>query len=78
MKKGVIMHKEEKEDRHGMVIGGIIVLGIGVLFLLSNLDVIPNIGKMWPLILVVVGLALLIGAVVKREPKKPDSSSGLQ
>jgi hypothetical protein len=72
------MYNKEKEDRHGMVIGGIIVLGIGVLFLLSNLDVIPNIGKMWPLILVVVGLALLIGAVVKREPKKPDTSSGLQ
>jgi uncharacterized membrane protein HdeD (DUF308 family) len=72
------MHKEEKnEDRHGMVIGGIIVLGIGILFLLSNLDVIPHIGKMWPLILVVVGIALLIGAVIKREPKKSDKSSEL-
>jgi hypothetical protein len=68
------MHKEEKEDRHGMVIGGIIVLGVGVLFLLSNLDIIPDIGKMWPLILVVVGIALLIGAVIKREPKKADKS----
>jgi uncharacterized membrane protein HdeD (DUF308 family) len=68
------MHNKEKEDRHGMVIGGIIVLGIGVLFLLSNLDIIPDIGKMWPIILVVVGFALLIGAVIKREPKKPDTS----
>jgi uncharacterized membrane protein HdeD (DUF308 family) len=72
------MHKEEKEDRHGMVIGGIIVLGIGILFLLSNLDIIPHIGIMWPLILVVVGFALLIGAVVKREPKKPDKTSESQ
>ena len=69
------MHKEEKDDRHGMVIGGIIVLGIGVFFLLSNLDIIPDVGKMWPLILVVVGIALLIGAVIKREPKKSDKSS---
>lgn len=70
------MDKEkEKEDRHGMVIGGIIVLGIGILFLLSNLDIIPHIGKMWPLILVVVGLALLIGAVIKREPKKENRTS---
>jgi hypothetical protein len=68
------MEKEEKEDRHGMVMGGIIVLGIGVLFLLSNLDIIPDIGKMWPLILVVVGIALLIGAVIKREPKKANKS----
>jgi hypothetical protein len=67
--------EKEKEDRHGMVIGGIIVLGIGMLFLLSNLDIIPDIGKMWPLILVVVGIALLIGAVIKREPKKKDITS---
>lgn len=71
------MRKEEKEDRHGMAIGGIIVLGIGILFLLSNLDIIPDIGKTWPLILVVVGIALLIGAVIKRESKKVDKSSEL-
>jgi len=73
------MEKEkEKEDRHGMVIGGIIVLGIGVIFLLSNLDIIPHVGKMWPLILVVVGIALLIGAVIKREQKKSDKTSESQ
>ncbi|MFQ6032398.1 MAG: LiaI-LiaF-like domain-containing protein [Candidatus Zixiibacteriota bacterium] len=71
------MHKEEeKEDRHGMVIGGIIVLGIGIVFLLSNLNIIPHIGRMWPLILVVVGIALLMGAIVKKEPKKEDRTSG--
>jgi uncharacterized membrane protein HdeD (DUF308 family) len=65
------MHKEEeKEDRHGMVIGGIIVLGIGIVFLLSNLDIIPHVGRMWPLILVVVGIALLIGAIVKKRTEE--------
>jgi len=56
-----------KDDRSGRVIGGLIVLGLGVIFLLSELDVIPDLGKMWPLILVVIGIALLAGAVVKRE-----------
>jgi uncharacterized membrane protein HdeD (DUF308 family) len=71
------MHKEEeKEDRHGMVIGGIIVLGIGIIFLLSNLHILPHVGTMWPLILVVVGIALLIGAIVKKESKKEDKTSG--
>ncbi|KPL03499.1 MAG: hypothetical protein AMJ73_06740 [candidate division Zixibacteria bacterium SM1_73] len=70
--------EEEKEDRHGMVIGGIIVLGIGILFLLSNLDIIPHIGEMWPLILVVVGIALLIGAAFKKEPKKKGKTSEAQ
>ena len=69
------MHKEEeKEGRHGMVIGGIIVLGIGVVFLLGNLRIIPDVGEMWPLILVVVGIALLVGAAFKKEPKKEDKT----
>ena len=63
-------HKNEKEDRHGMVIGGLIVLGLGVVFLLANLEIIPDFGTMWPLMLVVVGIALLIGAVVKKEKKE--------
>jgi len=63
-------HQDEKDDRHGMVIGGLIVLGLGVVFLLSNLDIIPDFGTMWPLVFVVVGIALLVGAVVKKETKK--------
>lgn len=60
---------DNKETRHGMVIGGLIVLGLGVVFLLANLEIIPDFGTMWPLILVVVGIALLIGAAVKKEKK---------
>ena len=67
--------EEEKEGRHGMVIGGVIVLGIGVVFLLGNLRIIPDVGEMWPLILVVVGIALLVGAAFKKEPKKEDKTS---
>jgi len=63
-------HQHEKDDRHGMVIGGLIVLGLGVVFLLSNLDIIPDFGTMWPLVLVVIGIALLVGVVVKKEAKK--------
>jgi hypothetical protein len=59
-------HKE-KEDRRGLVIGGLIVLGIGLVFLLGNLGVIPDISATWPLILVVVGVALLIGTVIKKD-----------
>lgn len=67
-------HKEKEDDRRGMIIGGLIVLGIGLVFLLGNLGVIPHVGETWPLILVVVGVALLIGAIVKKEPKGKDKS----
>lgn len=65
-------HHKEKDDRHGMAIGGMIVLGLGVVFLLSNLRIIPDFGTMWPLTLVVVGIALLVGAVIKKERKKEE------
>ncbi len=58
--------RKHRDDR-GKLVGGIIVLGIGLVFLLSNLDVIPNIGKTWPLILIVIGLALLAGAISRRD-----------
>ena len=64
--------QDKKEDRHGMLIGGLIVLGLGVIFLLSNLEIIPDFSTMWPLVLVVIGIALLVGAVVKKERKEED------
>jgi len=65
------MHnQDEKDNRHGMVIGGLIVLGLGVVFLLANLNIIPDLSTIWPLVLVVIGIALLVGAVVKKETKK--------
>jgi hypothetical protein len=44
-------------------IAAIILIALGVLFLLSNLGLIPRLGPLlhqwWPLILVAVGIALL-------------------
>lgn len=54
-----------ENDRRGMIIGGLITLGIGLVFLLSNLRIIPSIGDMWPLIPMAVGVALLVGALLK-------------
>jgi len=64
-------HKDD-EDRRGMLIGGFIVLGAGTIFLLSNLRIIPDIGEMWPLLPIVVGIALIIGSFMKG--KKSDDS----
>ena len=44
-----------RQELHGMRVGGLIVTGVGVFFLLENLDLIPNVGKMWPVIPIIVG-----------------------
>ena len=50
--------------RSRSIVGPVILIVLGLLFLLSNLDLIPHIGRLlvtwWPLILIIVGVCLLI------------------
>ncbi len=59
--------REEKVDneRSGMLVGGLIVFGVGLLFLLRNFGIIPDIGEMWPVFPIIVGLAMIIGSFRK-------------
>lgn len=50
----------------GQIQGGIIVLGVGIIFLLSNLGYIPGIGRMWPLLPIIVGVAIILGGLMSR------------
>jgi uncharacterized membrane protein HdeD (DUF308 family) len=78
VEKGGAMNQPcEKDDRHGMIIGGIIVLGLGVVFLLSNLEIIPHFWEMWPLFLVVIGVALIAGALTKKKKEQEGERQGV-
>jgi len=58
-----------EDDARGMMIGGLIVLGVGLLFLLRNLNLIPDFDIVWPIFPIIVGLALIIAALAKgRKP----------
>ena len=50
--------------RSRSIVGPVILIVIGFLFLLSNLGWIPHIGRLlatwWPLILIIVGVSMLI------------------
>ena len=65
MEGALVMGEKYRDDRRGLLIGGLITLGIGVVFMLVNLDVIPNIGKMWPIFPIIVGIALIISSVLR-------------
>jgi len=45
-------------------VGAIILIVLGALFLLSNLNILPRLGPLfaqwWPLILIVVGVTMLL------------------
>jgi len=58
---------KKHDDRSGLLIGGTILIGIGLLFLLINLDILPNMGKSWPIIIIVIGAALIFGGFGKKK-----------
>lgn len=67
--------KETKapQPKTGEMVTGLILLGVGVVFLLNSFD-IWDIGDSWPLILVAVGLSLIAGAL-RRGPVRGPSRS---
>jgi len=57
-------HKSEKNRR---ILGGIIVIAIGLIFLLNT--IFPWVGwnKLWPVILIAVGVTIMIQAFKKKD-----------
>ncbi len=65
---GYARSMSERNERGGMLVGGIIVTGVGVLFLLAELGIIPQVRRMWPLFPIIVGVALIVGSFRKPGP----------
>ena len=67
-----------KEKVNFNLIGGLILIGLGSYFLLDEFEIIPNwfrLGKLWPLVFVVIGLSILFkGAKQESQSKDFDTS----
>jgi len=61
--KRVQEESDNNNKKRSRVIGGLILLGLGVLFLTYNFLPHFNFGKFWPLILIIIGLAILAGSL---------------
>ena len=67
---------DERRDSN-RVVGGLVLLGLGLIFLLSNFGYFPSglWGRWWPLILIAVGLIILLRrpepATIPPEPPFP-------
>lgn len=69
--------KSYKESVSGKYFAGFVLLGLGILFLLTNWGIIPSLHRTWPFILIIVGLALLLGLGGKGEsPNETPSEEG--
>jgi hypothetical protein len=59
----------------GGVVAGLVILSVGVLFLLSNFGIlaIRPLQTWWPVLLIVIGVARLIGYGRWQGPRRPYS-----
>jgi len=60
-----------REDRNrGRLVGGIVLMAVGAIFLLGRLEVLrpDGMASYWPMILVAIGTAKLLGAGERRHP----------
>jgi hypothetical protein len=61
--------QNRREDRSGLLVTGFILIGAGLLFLMVNLDILPSLSKIWPLFIVIFGLALIIGGLFRQKSR---------
>jgi len=57
---------QTKERNKGSLIGGLVLITLGALFLADELIPQINFGDLWPVILIVIGVGLLLNAFTKR------------
>lgn len=58
--------------------GSFILISIGSIFLIDDIVTKPgNTGNIWPLVLIVIGIALIIKLVIPKNRKKKDKYSGI-
>lgn len=57
------------EDKNMTIsIGALVLITIGVIFLLGNLDIVNNaFGKLWPAILLVIGGGIIVNSHMRRK-----------
>jgi hypothetical protein len=57
--------KVRKEKRP--IVSGIIFLGIGLFLLSQTTNLLPSIEHSWPIFIIIVGLALILGSLFRRK-----------
>jgi phage shock protein PspC (stress-responsive transcriptional regulator) len=66
------MEPDKRKNTRGPMIGGLVLITLGVLFLLDRLVPSINFHDFWPVILIVIGAALLGGSYSRIKKEKND------
>ncbi|HEY0896573.1 MAG TPA: PspC domain-containing protein [Sphingobacteriaceae bacterium] len=72
------MRKRGAGSGNGRLVAGLILIGLGAYFLLDEFDIIPywvDLGKLWPLAVIILGLLLI--SRTTRKPAEPDQDADI-
>jgi len=58
---------KKNSGRTGQIIYGFILLGLGVYLQLWSMDLIPDFDRTWPIFIIIIGLAIILGAFFKKK-----------
>jgi len=67
------MSKHQKREKKSTVVSGLIFLGSGLYLMGIILDVLPRIEQSWPVFFIIVGLAIIGGAMFKNRDSQESS-----
>jgi len=65
------MSDYNKAEKRRPLISGIIWLGLGLWWLWIDADWMPPVSQSWPIILVIIGLAIMISAFFRKPKNVP-------
>jgi hypothetical protein len=61
-------NSKKRDDRSGTIMAAMGMIGVGVVFLLINLNILPSWRDSWPIFLIAIGVAMVIGAFTRGKP----------
>ncbi|MEW5795269.1 MAG: DUF5668 domain-containing protein [Candidatus Zixiibacteriota bacterium] len=64
-----------KRNGRGSIVSGVIILGVGLFFSGVNWEVLPPVQDSWPLFLIIVGVALIVGNLYRRGSTRDESET---
>lgn len=65
-----IVDPNDSKEKRGPLIAGVVLIAVGIYFLLERYDILPPVRTSWPIILIVVGGALIVGYILTQFRKK--------
>jgi hypothetical protein len=60
------MNEKHVGGQRRPLVSGVVLLGLGVYFMLMAYELVPGIDDSWPIILIIIGAALMIRGLIRR------------